>query len=83
MPPRHAYDKVEPGNPGGGGFGRLHEWGARRGNAPAGRAGRGLFDEINVTGEVLVGLLRQPEAPPVRRRPSTGEPSSRPFQPPH
>ncbi len=40
----------EPSNPGGDGFGRLHEWFA----APDGPAGE-LMDEWNATGAVLVG----------------------------
>ena len=38
----------EPGNPGGDGFARLHEW---FGFAPAGQ----VLDEMNATGAVLVG----------------------------
>ncbi len=38
----------EPGNPGGDGFARLHEW---YGVAPAGE----MLDEMNATGAVLVG----------------------------
>jgi dihydrofolate reductase len=40
----------EPGNPGGDGFGRLHDWFAQ----PAGPAAR-LIDEYKATGAVLVG----------------------------
>src|ERR1700716_2907271 len=48
----------EPGNPGGDGFMRLHEW---YGFGPDGTSvresglGRQFFDEINATGAVLVG----------------------------
>lgn len=48
----------EPGNPGGDGFMRLHEW---YGFGPDGMSvqesglGRRVFDEINATGAVLVG----------------------------
>jgi len=45
----------EPGNPGGDGFGRLHEWipdgESFRSSGPAGR----LIGEINATGAVLAG----------------------------
>ncbi len=46
----------EPGNPGGDGFGRLHEWGMTpegefRSSGPAGE----LLDELNSTGAVVVG----------------------------
>jgi dihydrofolate reductase len=44
----------EPGNPGGDGFMRLHEWGAGVSVRPAGPAGE-LFDEWNATGAVLAG----------------------------
>jgi dihydrofolate reductase len=48
----------EPGNPGGDGFDRLHEWLriAPQGDAvqPSGPAAQ-LFDEMNATGAVLVG----------------------------
>ena len=47
----------EPGNPGGDGFGRLHEWFVtpdREFFRPSGPAGQ-LLDEINATGAVLVG----------------------------
>ena len=47
----------EPGNPGGDGFDRLHEWGAtaeERFGRPAGKAVE-LFDEMEATGAVLVG----------------------------
>jgi dihydrofolate reductase len=46
----------KPGNPGGDGFDRLHEWGAVDGKLarPPGPAGV-LFDEIEATGAVLVG----------------------------
>ena len=47
----------EPGNPGGDGFMRLHEWFATPGGEffhPSGEAGH-LIDEINATGAVLVG----------------------------
>jgi dihydrofolate reductase len=45
----------EPGNPGGDGFDRLHEWGATAdGDRPSGPAGE-LFDEMDATGAVLVG----------------------------
>ena len=45
----------EPGNPGGDGFDRLHEWGATAdGDRPSGPAGE-LFDEMEATGAVLVG----------------------------
>jgi dihydrofolate reductase len=46
----------DPGNPGGDGFGRLHDWlsaadGQLRPPGPAGE----LYDEMNATGAVLVG----------------------------
>jgi dihydrofolate reductase len=47
----------EPGNPGGDGFARLHEWMARGGGElvrPSGAAGE-LMDEWNATGAVLAG----------------------------
>jgi dihydrofolate reductase len=47
----------EPGNPGGDGFMRLHEWFATAGGEivrPSGPAGQ-LIDEINATGAVLAG----------------------------
>jgi dihydrofolate reductase len=47
----------EPDNPGGDGFGRLHEWFTSPGGEfvrPSGPAGE-LFDEWNATGAVLVG----------------------------
>ncbi|WP_426978371.1 dihydrofolate reductase family protein [Pseudarthrobacter sp. O4] len=47
----------EPGNPGGDGFGRLHEWFVAPDGEffrPSGPAGE-LFDEINATGAVLSG----------------------------
>jgi dihydrofolate reductase len=47
----------EPGNPGGDGFMRLHEWFANADGEivrPSGPAGE-LFDEIEATGAVLVG----------------------------
>ena len=47
----------EPGNPGGDGFGRLHDWFAPGGGEfvrPSGPAGE-LFDEMAVYGAVLVG----------------------------
>jgi dihydrofolate reductase len=45
----------EPGNPGGDGFDRLHEWGAiAYPHRPSGPAGE-LFDEMNATGAVVVG----------------------------
>jgi dihydrofolate reductase len=47
----------EPGNPGGDGFGRLHEWIATPDGEygrPSGPAGE-LFDEWNATGAVLAG----------------------------
>src|SRR5437667_9050957 len=47
----------EPGNPGGDGFMRLHEWFATPDGEffrPSGPAGE-LIDEINATGAVLVG----------------------------
>lgn len=47
----------EPGNPGGSGFMRLHEWFATPGGEffrPSGEAGQ-LIDEINATGAVLIG----------------------------
>jgi dihydrofolate reductase len=45
----------EPGNPGGEGFDRLHEWGATAyPHRPSGPAGE-LFDDMNATGAVLVG----------------------------
>jgi dihydrofolate reductase len=47
----------EPGNPGGDGFDRLHEWFAPGGGEfvrPAGPAGE-LFDEMMATGAVLTG----------------------------
>jgi len=47
----------EPGNPGGDGFDRLHEWGITADGAivrPSGPAGE-LFDEAEATGAVLVG----------------------------
>src|ERR1700716_3118886 len=48
----------EPGNPGGDGFMRLHEWYGFGPDGAAGREsglGRQFFDEINATGAVLVG----------------------------
>src|SRR5579872_7492479 len=47
----------EPGNPGGDGFMRLHEWYLADGASgrPAGPAGE-LVDQLNATGAVLVGL---------------------------
>jgi hypothetical protein len=49
----------EPGNPGGDGFDRLHEWGATAyPDRPAGPAGE-LIDEMNATGACWwVGVLR-------------------------
>jgi hypothetical protein len=48
----------EPGNPGGDGFDRLHEWGATAyPDRPAGPAGE-LIDEMNATGAVLVRRRR-------------------------
>jgi dihydrofolate reductase len=47
----------EPANPGGDGFGRLHEWSVTRDGAffrPSGPAGE-LFDELNAPGAVLAG----------------------------
>jgi dihydrofolate reductase len=44
----------EPGNPGGDGFDRLHEWGAGGSVRPSGPAGE-LLDEIYATGAVLAG----------------------------
>jgi dihydrofolate reductase len=47
----------EPGNPGGDGFDRLHEWGASADGEivrPSGPAGE-LFDEMDATGAVLAG----------------------------
>jgi dihydrofolate reductase len=47
----------EPGNPGGDGFDRLHEWALTPNGElfrPAGPAGH-LIDELNATGAVLVG----------------------------
>jgi dihydrofolate reductase len=47
----------EPGNPGGDGFDRLHEWYVPDGREfvrPSGLAGE-LFDEINATGATLTG----------------------------
>ena len=46
----------DPGNPGGDGFGRLHEWGTAGGELvrPSGPAAQ-LFDEMNATGAVLAG----------------------------
>ncbi len=41
----------EPGNPGGDGFGRLHEWYGDF-SRPSGPAGK-FIDEINATGAVL------------------------------
>ena len=50
-----ARPNDEPGNPGGDGFDRLHEWGATAdGDRPSGPAGE-LFNEMNATGAVLVG----------------------------
>jgi dihydrofolate reductase len=51
-----AAPNDEPGNPGGDGFGRLHEWGMTpegefRSSGPAGE----LLDELNSTGAVVVG----------------------------
>jgi len=46
----------EPGNPGGDGFMRLHEWLADgESGRPSGPAGE-LVDQMNATGAVLVGL---------------------------
>jgi hypothetical protein len=46
----------EPGNPGGDGFDRLHEWFVRDGELfrPSGPAGQ-LMDEWNATGAIVVG----------------------------
>jgi dihydrofolate reductase len=45
----------QPGNPGGDGFDRLHEWLASgAGDRPSGPAGE-LFDEMKATGAVLAG----------------------------
>jgi dihydrofolate reductase len=47
----------EPGNPGGDGFDRLHEWGVTAGGKvvrPSGPAGE-LFDEAEASGAVLAG----------------------------
>jgi len=47
----------EPGNPGGDGFDRLHEWGVNADGEivrPSGPAGE-LFDEMEATGAVLAG----------------------------
>ena len=47
----------EPGNPGGDGFDRLHEWGVTADGEivrPSGPAGE-LFDEMEATGAVLAG----------------------------
>ena len=47
----------EPGNPGGDGFGRLHDWFVAPDGEffrPSGPAGQ-LMDEVNATGAVLVG----------------------------
>jgi dihydrofolate reductase len=46
----------EPGNPGGDGFARLHEWGASAygDDRPSGPVGE-LFDEFDATGAVLAG----------------------------
>jgi dihydrofolate reductase len=67
----------EPGNPGGGGFDRLHEWFLTPDGEffrPSGPAGQ-LVDEVNGTGAVLVGrrtaeqidhgavILQRPMAP--------------------
>jgi len=47
----------EPGNPGGDGFGRLHEWYGDSGPSGAGPSGAGaeFLDEMNTTGAVLAG----------------------------
>jgi dihydrofolate reductase len=42
----------EPGNPGGDGFGRLHEW---YGDSPPPGASAEFLDEMNATGAVLAG----------------------------
>jgi dihydrofolate reductase len=52
-----AGENDEPGNPGGDGFGRLHEWGLTpdgQGHRTTGPAGQ-LNDEILATGAVLAG----------------------------
>jgi dihydrofolate reductase len=57
----------EPGNPGGDGFARLHEWFVTADGKffrPSGPAGE-LFDEINASGAVLAGGVP-------RSRPITG-----------
>ncbi|MFD1524309.1 dihydrofolate reductase family protein [Pseudonocardia yunnanensis] len=52
-----AAPNDEPGNPGGDGFGRLHEWGVTpdgegfRTDGPAGE----LMDEMNATGAIVAG----------------------------
>src|SRR6185312_10334369 len=48
-----AAPNDEPGNPGGDGFMRLHEWFGDF-SRPSGVAGQ-LMDEMNATGAVLVG----------------------------
>jgi len=55
LTPSCDYD--EPANPGGDGFGRLHEWFVTRDGEffrPSGPAGE-LVDELNAPGAVLVG----------------------------
>jgi dihydrofolate reductase len=52
-----AAPNDEPGNPGGDGFGRLHEWGVtldRKGFRTDGPAGE-LMDEMNATGAIVAG----------------------------
>jgi dihydrofolate reductase len=52
----------EPGNPGGDGFMRLHEWLADgESGRPSGPAGE-LIDQMNATGAVLVGLRTAEQA---------------------
>ena len=47
----------EPGNPGGDGFGRLHEWygGSQPSGAGPSKASAEFLDEMNATGAVLAG----------------------------
>jgi len=66
----------EPGNPGGDGFDRLHEWGATAyPDRPSGPAGE-LIDEMNATGATyplvsyvadgIAGAMAQAKAAPSR-----------------
>ncbi|HEY8283793.1 MAG TPA: dihydrofolate reductase family protein [Chloroflexota bacterium] len=50
----------EPGNPGGDGFARLHEWFGDF-SRPSGAAGQ-LIDEINATGAIVVGRRTMEQA---------------------